>query len=135
LLGLRGAARFEPADLDVLGFLLTQCEHALSAMEAAGRYGRLAGDAMVTEVERSAGQVLVRLGLSGGRSQLPEVVDYHVGVAHMTCSRLRAVAVGRSRFGWRAPSPHVRDLGKSSSVVRCTSLQSSACWCTAKRTR
>jgi AraC-like DNA-binding protein len=88
LLGLRGAARFEPADLDVLGFLITQCEHALSAMEAAGRYARLAGDALQSEVERSAGQVLLRLGLSGGRSQLPEVVDYHVGVAHMTISRL-----------------------------------------------
>jgi AraC-like DNA-binding protein len=88
LLGLRGAARFEPADLDVLGFLLTQCEHALAAMQAAGRYARLAGDALASEVELSAGQVLLRLGLSGGRSQLPEVVDYHVGVAHVTFSRL-----------------------------------------------
>jgi AraC-like DNA-binding protein len=88
LLGLRGAARFEPADLDVLGFLVTQCEHALSAMQAAGRYARLAGDALVSEVELSAGQVLLRLGLSGGRTQLPEVVDYHVGVAHVAFARL-----------------------------------------------
>lgn len=88
LLGLRGASRFEPADLDVLGFLLTQCEHALAAMEALARYSRVAGDALLSEMERSAGQVLLRLGLSGGRTQLPEVVDYHVGVAHVMLSRL-----------------------------------------------
>jgi hypothetical protein len=36
LIGLRGAARFDPADVDVLGFLLMHCEHALAAMEAMG---------------------------------------------------------------------------------------------------
>jgi AraC-like DNA-binding protein len=90
LLGLRGAARFEPADLDVLGFLITQCEHVLAAMQAMGHYARLAGDALASEVERDGRHVLLRLGLSGGRTQLPEVVDYHVGVAHVTFSKLTA---------------------------------------------
>jgi AraC-like DNA-binding protein len=88
LIGLRAAARFDPADVDVLGFLLMHCEHALAAIEAMGRYARLLGDAVVSEVERVEGRVVLRLGLSGGRTQLPEVVDYHAGAVHVMLSRL-----------------------------------------------
>ena len=105
LLGLRGAERFDPVDADLLGFLVNQTEHALGAMLALEQYGRLIGDHIRSNVKQVNGRVRLQLGLTGGRKQLPETVDYHVGAVHVTLTRLSRGRLQPTEVWLARPAP------------------------------
>lgn len=87
-IGLKAAERFDLADIDVLGFLFAHCENALAAMQTLGRYAPLLGGAVVLHVRQNDDQVELQFGLRHGLRQLPEVIDYQMGVLSRMLYRL-----------------------------------------------
>ncbi|HVW26980.1 MAG TPA: AraC family transcriptional regulator ligand-binding domain-containing protein [Polyangiaceae bacterium] len=78
--GLRAAERFRPEDGDLVFYLTRHSKTALEALQAFPRYARLIGDAALCSVAVSAHTVELSFGLTGGRTLLPEAVDYAVAV-------------------------------------------------------
>jgi AraC-like DNA-binding protein len=78
-LGLRLAERFELGDVDLFGYLVRNCPHALMVMHELARYSRLIGDAIDCQVASRGPRVVVSVGLWGARQMAPEIVDYFMG--------------------------------------------------------
>jgi len=105
LAGLHAAERSLLKDSDVLGYLAQQCTNALAALEATRGYARLVGDASELDVERTPGQVIVRIGLSGGRSSLPELADFAVASGHVSLCLLTGGTARALRVELARPRP------------------------------
>jgi AraC-like DNA-binding protein len=105
LAGLRASERSRLNDIDVLGYLAQQCPNALAALEATRGYSRLVGDASEVDVEHAAGQVIIRIGLSGGRTSLPELADFAVGSGHVALCLLTGGAARVLRVELARPRP------------------------------
>jgi len=73
LIGLRASQRSVLEDIDVLGYIARRCPNALAALEGLRGYSRLLADASEVGIERDAGQVIIRIGLAGGRRSIPEL--------------------------------------------------------------
>ena len=103
-------------DIDVLGYIARQCPNALAALEGLRGYWRLLGDASEVGLERAAGQVIIRVGLSGGRRSIPELADFavgsgHVGLGLLTGGAARALRVELARPKPAQPSAYRRFFG------------------------
>jgi AraC-like DNA-binding protein len=105
LIGLRAAERSQLEDIDVLGYLARQCSSALAALEKLRDFTRLVGDASEVELERLPGQVIVRLGLSGGRTSIPELADFGVASGHVALKLLTGGAAKALRVELARPTP------------------------------
>ena len=79
-LGLEAARRAQLTDLDLLGYMARNAEHALAAIETVARYPALLGDTAACELGFDDGTVLVRFGLTGGQHMLPDGADYAASV-------------------------------------------------------
>ena len=111
LAGLRAAERARLTDIDVVGYLAQHCATALEAMQRALRYSRLVGDASRVAIVHEEHQVTVRVGLSGGRSSIPELADFavasgHVALLDLTAGEARALRVELARPNPRDPRPY-----------------------------
>lgn len=93
--GLRAAERFRPEDADLLGYVARHSSSALDALQLFPRYARLIGDSAVCTVTLSADTAEISFGLTGGRTLLPEAVDYAVAVFVRAA---RAVTFGNARL-------------------------------------
>ena len=116
LIGLRAAERSQLEDIDVLGYLARQCPSALAALENLRGFARLVGDASEVTVERAPGRVIVKLGLSGGRSSIPELADFgvasgHVALKLLTGGAARALEVELARPKPADPGAYARFFG------------------------
>jgi AraC-like DNA-binding protein len=115
-LGLAAARRAQLTDLDLLGYMARNAEHALAAIEALARYPALLGDTATCTLEHEAGDVVIRFGLTGGQQMLPDGADYTAAVfcraiaeltgglaqpleVHLTRPRPRRPQVYREHFG------------------------------------
>ncbi|HET8939692.1 MAG TPA: AraC family transcriptional regulator ligand-binding domain-containing protein [Polyangiales bacterium] len=93
-LGLEAAKRAQLTDLDLLGYMARNAEHALAAIETMARYSALLGDTAACELSFDAGQVVVRFGLMGGQFMLPDGADY---AALVFCRMIAELTGGRAR--------------------------------------
>ncbi|HEX4340727.1 MAG TPA: AraC family transcriptional regulator ligand-binding domain-containing protein [Polyangiaceae bacterium] len=91
--GLRAGERFRVEDADLLGYVARHSESALEALEAFPRFARLIGDSASCTVTLSAHTAELAFGLTGGRTLLPEAVDYAVVVVARAA---RAVTSGKA---------------------------------------
>jgi hypothetical protein len=78
--GLKVAERFRPEDADLIFYLARNSPSALEALRALAEYARLIGDSAVCSLTVSTNTVELAFGLTGGRTPLPEAVDYTVAV-------------------------------------------------------
>jgi AraC-like DNA-binding protein len=109
-LGLEAARRAQLTDLDLLGYMARNAEHALAAIEAFVRYPQLLGDTAAVELAYESGQVVIRFGLMGGQQMIPDGADYATSVfcrlvAELTGGRARPLEVRLTRR--RPRRPHV----------------------------
>jgi AraC-like DNA-binding protein len=105
LIGLRASQRSVLEDIDVLGYIARHCPNAMAALEGLRGYGRLLADASVVTLERAAGQVIIRVGLSGGRRSIPELADFAVGSGHVGLGLLTGGAARALRVELARPKP------------------------------
>jgi AraC-like DNA-binding protein len=105
LVGLHAAERAQLEDIDVLGYLARQCPTALVALEKMQALTRLVGDASEVSLERAPGQVIVRLGLSGGRTSIPELADFGVASGHIALKLLTGGGANALRVELARPKP------------------------------
>jgi AraC-like DNA-binding protein len=113
--GLRVAERFRPGDADLVFYLSRQANNALEALQAMPRYARLIGDSAVCTVTLSPDTVELAFGLTGGRTPLPEAVDYAVTVfvraaAAATSGKARLLSARLARPRPRRIEPYRRAL-------------------------
>jgi AraC-like DNA-binding protein len=113
--GLRAAERFRPEDADLLGYVARHSSTALEALQTIPRYARLIGDSASCTVTVSATTAELSFGLTGGRSPLPEAVDYAVvvfvrAVRAVTSGEARLLAVRLARPRPRQIEPYRRAL-------------------------
>jgi AraC-like DNA-binding protein len=112
-IGLRAAAHFRLADLDLLGYLARNSDDLFAMFQALAQYARLLGDTAACTVERKQDVVSIRLGRSGGRHLLPGVSDFAAGVVARLVRELsrgaaRPLLVELPRPRPRRPERYVR---------------------------
>ena len=93
-LGLEAARRAQLTDLDLLGYMAKNAEHALAAMEAVARYPALLGDTAAFDLTYESGHVVIRFGLTGGQKMIPDGADY---AASVFCRTIAELTGGRAR--------------------------------------
>src|SRR5262249_2320733 len=79
----------------LVGYLARHSTNAFEALEGFARFARLIGDSAACRVEVSSGLVELRFGLSGGRSPLPEAVDYF---AVLFCRGIGVITAEKARL-------------------------------------
>ncbi len=93
-LGLEAARRAQLTDLDLLGYMAKNAEHALAALETIVRYPALLGDTAALELAHESGTVVIRFGLTGGQQMIPDGADY---AASTFCKTVAELTGGRAR--------------------------------------
>jgi len=115
-LGLEAARRAQVTDLDLLGYMAKNAEHALAAVEAVTRYPALLGDTAACGLTIESGQVVIRFGLTGGQKMIPDGADYSASVfcrivAELTGGRARPLEVHLTRPKPRRPHVYREHFG------------------------
>lgn len=115
-LGLEAARRAELTDLDLLGYMAKNAEHALAAIEAVVRYPALLGDTAACELAYEADHVVIRFGLTAGQQMVPDGADYAAAtfcriIAELTGGHARPREVQLARPKPRRPHVYRAHFG------------------------
>lgn len=115
-LGLEAARRAQLTDLDLLGYLAKNAEHALAAIETIVRYPALLGDTAYCELAFESGHVVICFGLTGGQHMIPDGADYAAAtfcrtIAELTGGRARPLEVQLTRPKPRRPYVYREHFG------------------------